>query len=131
MQGDCRRRAAHSSPHTFAQRIEGRLDIDAGGAALAEDLDLEARPALDRERLERTLHAYFRIKGIDANWQAVKDTADAALVTTLSMICPFDPREKQALLEAATLDDRAQMLLTLIEMGAHGGPGPEPDQPLS
>lgn len=97
----------------------------------AEDLDLEARPALDRERLERTLRAYFRAKGIDANWQAVKETPDAALVTTLCMICPFDPREKQALLEAATLDERAEMLLALIEMGAHGGPGPEPGQPLS
>ncbi|WP_439578414.1 LON peptidase substrate-binding domain-containing protein [Elioraea sp.] len=97
----------------------------------ADDLDLEVRPALDRERLEQALRAYFRAKGIDANWQAVKETPDAALVTTLCMICPFDPREKQALLEAATLDERAGMLLALIEMGAHGGPGPEPGQPLS
>ena len=74
---------------------------------------------------------YFRVKGIEANWQAVKETPDAALLTTLCMICPFDPREKQALLEAPTLDERAAMLLALIEMGAHGGPGSEPGQPLS
>lgn len=107
----------------------GYRRVRADFTGFAEDLDLEARPALDRDRLDRTLRAYFRAKGIDANWQAVKDTPDAALVTTLSMICPFDPREKQALLEAATLDERAEMLLALIEMGAHGGP--EPGQPLS
>lgn len=109
----------------------GYRRVRANFTGFAEDLDLDARPALDRERLERTLRAYFRAKGIDANWQAVKETPDAALVTTLCMICPFDPREKQALLEAATLDERAAMLLTLIEMGAHGGPGHEPGRPLS
>lgn len=109
----------------------GYRRVRADFTAFAEDLDLEARPALDRDRLERTLRAYFRAKGIDANWQAVKETPDAALVTTLCMICPFDPREKQALLEAATLDERAGMLLALIEMGAHGGPGHEPGRPLS
>jgi Lon protease-like protein len=109
----------------------GYRRVRADYAGFAEDLDLAARPALDRARLERALRAYFRARGIDANWQAVKDTPDAALVTTLCMICPFEPREKQALLEAPTLDARAAMLLALIEMGAHGGPGPEPGQPLS
>jgi Lon protease-like protein len=109
----------------------GYRRVRADYTGFADDLDLEARPPLDRERLERSLRAYFRAKGIDANWQAVKETPDAALVTTLCMICPFDPREKQALLEAATLDERAAMLLALIEMGAHGGPGGEPGRPLS
>lgn len=109
----------------------GYRRVRADFTGFAEDLNLEARPALDRDRLERGLRAYFRAKGIEANWQAVKETPDAALVTTLCMICPFDPREKQALLEAATLDERAEMLLALIEMGAHGGPGSEPGQPLS
>jgi Lon protease-like protein len=109
----------------------GYRRVRADYTGFAEDLDLEARPAFDRERLERALRAYFRARAIDANWQAVKETPDAALVTTLCMICPFEPREKQALLEAPTLDARADMLLALIEMGAHGGPGPEPGQPLS
>lgn len=109
----------------------GYRRVRADYTGFADDLDLEARPALDRARLERALRAFFRARSIDANWQAVKDTPDAALVTTLCMICPFEPREKQALLEAPTLDARAEMLLALIEMGAHGGPGPEPGQPLS
>ena len=38
------------------------------------------------------------------------------------MICPFPPAEKQALLEAPTPGARADMLVALLEMGAHGDP---------
>ena len=34
------------------------------------------------------------------------------------MICPFGASEKQALLEARDLSDRAKILLALVEMGA-------------
>lgn len=109
----------------------GYRRIRADYSAFADDLDLAQRPALDRARLERSLRAFFRARGIEANWQAVKETPDAALVTTLCMVCPFEPREKQALLEAPTIDDRAEMLLALIEIGAHGGPEQGPASPLS
>ncbi|MCS6922160.1 LON peptidase substrate-binding domain-containing protein [Elioraea thermophila] len=100
-------------------------------SAFAEDLDLAQRPELDRARLERGLRAFFRARGIDANWQAVREMSNATLVTTLSMVCPFEPCEKQALLEAPTVDDRADLLLTLIEIGAHGGSEGGPRSPLS
>jgi len=44
---------------------------------------------------------------------------DTALVNTLAMVCPFEPPEKQALLEATTETDRADALLALLQMGAH------------
>ena len=34
------------------------------------------------------------------------------------MACPFAPSEKQALLEAADIGERAKLLITLVEMGA-------------
>ena len=40
------------------------------------------------------------------------------LVTMLAMVCPFDPPEKQALLEAAEGPQRAEMLVALLRMGA-------------
>jgi len=40
------------------------------------------------------------------------------LVVTLSMLCPFAPVEKQALLEAPTEAERAETLLALLRMGA-------------
>jgi Lon protease-like protein len=99
--------------------------------AFVGDLDARVRPILDRERLEDSLKAYFRANRIDANWDAVRETPDAMLITTLAMVCPFEPREKQALLEAPSIQDRADMLLALVEIGAHGGPDGEGGARLS
>ncbi|WP_439594415.1 LON peptidase substrate-binding domain-containing protein [Falsiroseomonas sp.] len=77
-------------------------------------------PQIDRAALLAALRPYFRARGIEANWEAVENTGDAMLVTTLSMLCPFEVREKQALLEAASVEDRAAMLVALMQMGSHG-----------
>lgn len=87
------------------------------------DLDPCGAAELDRPRLLTSLKPYFRTRGIDANWNLLEDVDEETLVTSLSMICPFDAREKQALLEASTLPERARMLLTLVEMAALGGAG--------
>jgi Lon protease-like protein len=80
---------------------------------------LEAEPPpLDRPALLGALKPYFLARGIEANWDAVEQTPDALLVTMLSMVCPFDPPEKQALLEAAEGPERAEMLVALLRMGA-------------
>ena len=57
---------------------------------------------------------------MDANWEAIRGLPDDALITTLTMACPFEPVEKQALLEARSDSDRAETLLTLLQMGAAG-----------
>ena len=46
------------------------------------------------------LRGYFAHRGVEPNWEAIKRMADDALVVTLAMVCPFEPIEKQALLEA-------------------------------
>ena len=47
------------------------------------------------------------------------------LINSLSMLCPFEPEEKQALLEAPTLRTRRETLVTLMEFGMRGGAGEE------
>ncbi len=76
--------------------------------------DPDALAAAARAGLEDVLHAYLDAKGLSADWQAVKDADDEALVTTLASVCPFDPAEKQALLEAEDLADRAATLTALM-----------------
>ncbi len=84
------------------------------------DLDsTSSTDAIDREGLIDALRAYFAVRGFDANWDAINEMPDDALVVTLAMVCPFDPAEKQALLEAPAMPDRASTLLTLLQMGAH------------
>ena len=86
-----------------------------------DDLDLSAAPvALDRETLLAALRSYFARRGVDANWDAIRRMPDDALVVTLAMACPFEPVEKQALLEAPSPAERAATLLALLQMGAAG-----------
>jgi hypothetical protein len=77
---------------------------------------------LDRERLMAALAAFFRGKNLSTDWEAVKKAADGNLVTSLSMVLPFGPAEKQALLEAEDSSARAKLLVAFLEMGAFGQP---------
>jgi Lon protease-like protein len=75
---------------------------------------------LDRERLMAALATFFRSRKLSTDWDAVKQAADHNLVTSLSMVLPFGPAEKQALLESADTSARAKLLITCLEMGAFG-----------
>ncbi len=98
----------------------GYRRVRADLARFAGDIDaVSLTDAIDRDELVVALRAYFAARGFDANWDTINDMPDDALVVTLAMVCPFDPAEKQALLEAPGLADRAQTLLTLLQMGAH------------
>jgi len=120
--GVCRFAPADEIPTTRGYR---RVVPD--WSAFRADLEEEAvpAPALDRERLGEALRTYFRQQGIQVSWESIEKAPDERLVTSLAMICPFDPPEKQALLEAPDLAARAKMLLALIEMAVHecGGEG--------
>ena len=74
--------------------------------------------AVPREELLGVLRGYFTHRRIDANWDAIKRLPDDMLVVTLAMVCPFEPAEKQALLEVPSEAERASALLTLLQMGA-------------
>jgi Lon protease-like protein len=83
------------------------------------DLQTEPHPiSVEREALISALRGYFARRGFEANWEAIRRIPDDMLVITLAMICPFEPAEKQALLEARTEGDRAVTLLALLQMGA-------------
>jgi Lon protease-like protein len=85
------------------------------------DLELTPQPmAVEREKLVEALRGYFVRRDVDANWDAIRRMPDEALVVTLAMACPFEPVEKQALLEAPTEAERAATLLALLQMGAAG-----------
>ena len=69
-----------------------------------------------RERLLDVLKTYLKVNGLNADWNAIKSATNESLVNSLSVISPYGPSEKQALLEAKTLEDRNQMLIALTEM---------------
>ncbi len=86
----------------------------------AGDLDEPGEGVFDRDRLLSGLSAYFAARGVGGDWDQSEKAADELLIAAMTMICPFAPSEKQALLECPNLDDRAQMLTTLVEMSVAG-----------
>jgi Lon protease-like protein len=100
----------------------GYRRVRADWAPYAADLCEEEGAPLDRDRLLTMLKSYFKLHGLSADWDAVRQTPDERLVTSLAMICPFEPSEKQALLEAPTLAERAQVMTAIIEMAVLDGP---------
>jgi Lon protease-like protein len=92
-------------------------------SAFADDLaGQQTAEKIDRDGLLAALRAYFARRGFEANWDAIGKMADDVLVTTLSMVCPFEPAEKQALLEAPRPADRAAALLALLQFDTHAVP---------
>lgn len=78
----------------------------------------------DRARLTQALRSFLSQRRVEADWSAIDQAPGEHLVTSIAMMCPFAPNEKQALLEAKTLGERARLLTALIEM-ALTAPAPE------
>ncbi len=71
---------------------------------------------VDRTRLLSVLRAYLDVNELEADWQAIHESSTEFLVNTLSVISPYGSEEKQALLEAPSLKERAEVLVALAEM---------------
>lgn len=84
----------------------------------AGDLEPPAEMTVDRDRLFAVLKPFAARHGLSFNWDLMREVDSAPLLTSLAMVCPFEPREKQALLEAANPQARAELMLALLEMGA-------------
>jgi len=86
-------------------------------AAFLADLDPEAGAAeVDRAALLRAFRAYLKANDLDADWDSVSRAENATLVNALSMMAPYGPAEKQALLEAPDLKTRAETLIAMTEI---------------
>ncbi len=73
----------------------------------------------DRGPLITVMKQYFDLKGFETDWTQIENSDNQALLATLSMVCPFEVAEKQALLEADTIEQRADLLVAMMEMALH------------
>jgi uncharacterized protein len=71
---------------------------------------------VDRPRLVATLRSYLVANNLHADWDRINSASTERLVNTLSILSPYGPEEKQALLEAPDLRSRAEALVALAEM---------------
>ncbi|MEM6824978.1 MAG: LON peptidase substrate-binding domain-containing protein [Pseudomonadota bacterium] len=81
----------------------------------------ETDPGFDRARFLDLLGRYFTEANLSTDWSSLEDAEDELLINSISMLCPFEPEEKQALLEAPSLGNRRETLVTLLEFALRGG----------
>lgn len=72
--------------------------------------------SVDRQELLRVFKAYLDANKLEADWESVERAGNRTLVNSLSMMSPFGPAEKQALLEAPDLKTRAETLIAITEI---------------
>ncbi len=107
------------------EEVEGftpyrRCSVDWAG--FEADLgDEEVDPDLDRPALLHLLERFFDERELNTDWESMSEAEPELLINSLAMLCPFEPEERQALLEAPSLVTRRETLVTLIEYALHGG----------
>lgn len=111
LRGVCRYRIAQElPPHRGFRRVVPDF------APFQGDLGPASEEGIDRLRLVASARAYLLMKNIACDWQAAEAASSQALITSLAMSCPFEPGEKQALLECNDLSERCRLLTSLFEM---------------
>jgi len=88
--------------------VTARLDPEA-------EEDDDALPSVLRADLERESKRYADALGLGVDWDAVAWLDDEMIVNGIAQVAPFDTGSKQALLEAGSIAERADMLVQFMQ----------------
>lgn len=96
------------------RQIEAEVEVDNRDDS---NLALARRASLEHESRH-----FAETQGYAVDWEAVSRLDDESLVNGIAQIAPFDAAAKQALLEATSLADRADLIVQMMQFfGRHGG----------
>ncbi|MEM1409737.1 MAG: LON peptidase substrate-binding domain-containing protein [Pseudomonadota bacterium] len=69
-----------------------------------------------RDRVIELLMQYLEEVGLSADWDSIEGASAESIINSVAMTCPFEPDEKQAILEAASIEHRGETLIALMAM---------------
>lgn len=99
-----------------------QIEADVAGFPDADVPD--ALPSIVRAEIEREARRFADSRGVAVDWTGVSRLDDETLVNAISSIAPFDAAAKQALLEAVTLAERADLLAQFLGFFRRGDDEP-------
>lgn len=106
-----------------------RMNVDY--ANYADDMkDERSESLIDRATFMPALKSFLTQFEVNVDWDALEKVDDEPLIRSLAMTCPFEPSEKQAILEAATPAERARLVAALIQMAVASNTGDDEDRKL-
>lgn len=91
---------------------QARVSYDSFPGDIVEQVDF----SIDRERLLKTLKSYLMNYDLKADWESLEQASNDELLNALSIACPFEAPEKQALLESRNPQEQSQLMTALMEM---------------
>jgi Lon protease-like protein len=105
-------------------RVEAELDVATAYrqcrvtyAPFANDfIARKGEDEVNRKALLETLSAFLKANDLKADWKGIESAPNEALVNALAMMSPYGPAEKQAMLEAPDLKNRAEILIAVTEI---------------
>lgn len=100
--------------------------VRADYAPFIADLQPPPESGLSNGDLLEALKGYLEPRGLAVDWEAAQGAPAESLIDSLSMGLPFEPAEKQALLEAVTHGERGEILTALLRIGSVIGDDEEP-----
>jgi len=98
--------------------------VEADMAAFPDADEPDTLPSIVRAEIERESRRFADSRGIAVDWTQVSRLDDETLVNAISAMAPFDVAAKQALLEAASLADRADLLAQFLGFFRRGDDEP-------
>lgn len=100
-------------------RLLRELDVVTPFRQIEAELIEQAEPGVlapvERAGFEREARRFADAQGYSVDWEAVMRLDDESLIDGTSQIVPFDIASKQALLEAADLAQRCELLIQLMQ----------------
>jgi Lon protease-like protein len=97
--------------------------VRADFSVFAADLQEPSEDEVDRQPLVEVLKRYLGGRDMELDWSAALAAPTEMLINSLAMALPFEPGEKQALLEAVDLEDRLRVLTALLAIHGAGEDG--------
>lgn len=86
----------------------------------ADDLEQFDDSSIDRAKVINALKQFTSIRNMRIDWSDIDKASNTLLINAMSMMSPFGPNEKQALLEAPDVETRSNTLVTIIEIEIAG-----------
>ena len=113
------------SRYRIESEVEGfapyrRFNVQWGGFEKDREAP-EQDISFDRDGFFKLLGKFLEGEGLSTDWETLQQADNELLINSLSMMLDFDLEDKQALLEAPSLQTRRETLTTLFEFSLRGG----------
>lgn len=96
--------------------FRGYRRVIADWTQFAGDYDEKDMQLTNREDFFETLHNYINARRLEISWDDLVKLTDGPLINLLCTHLPFEPEEKQILIETIGLNERAELMRGLMNL---------------